>query len=624
MNDDYSSPVNVESANRSSIETLESQIIDLKALGPNLFTPFRVRRYKGAQLLWLNERWLLGNGVNVYDAATRKEVCDWLLETYAVGVRATNQPSQQFTGKSGLMHADRYGGSAGTPQGGSGRCGIRGRFNAKGIGRTPLVSDYMDDGHKNGFMPLSEALTEAVFSEIIDLETPHGSIPTLAILSTGHEYTFSTERGPEPCAIVVRPNFVRPAHFERSIFFGDAGNKTSAQYIDALRVREAVQTVHGARGRADLPFQSPEDMFLRFAAQVGACRANRLWQGQFLSSNMSMCGAFVDFGAFRSVYSWQRAVGLSSQVFGKEAASMRAAYKSMKFYFDKYTDGVALHPKSFFDTFEQKMEDKICTSFQESCAEGFLLYDADRPETSRNYAKLLWQYQTQQQQTMYRVGITKHWATRRPWALHAITAANGRVNVGGEINKYVYRDAEAKLVQELKSEIEAHAGYADVELELAMATLKNWLQPRPHLFHEVIMRRAKNLCARLKFGRTGNSKKVKNFIDFAMARNRRHWPKRPRYFSMSAQCTDGCSFAIYGYLKSYTKPKVWVHGHVFGSEATLFSQTLSRGDLETAGAEIKGNEFRAFIDYRAGKAGSEVQIGKCLIKLPAPMFKYLA
>ena len=624
MTDDHASSAISGSTNRSPIETLESQNIDLETLGPNLLTPFRVRRYKKARLLWLNERWLLENGVNVYNDATREEVCDWLLETYAVGARAANQPSQQFTGKSGLMQADRYGGSVGTPQGGSGRCGIRGRFNAKGIGRTPLVSDYVDDGHKNGFMPLSEALTEAVFSEITDFETPYGSIPTLAILSTGHRYAFSPERGPEPCAVVVRPNFVRPAHFERSIFFGDSGSKTSAQYLDALRVREAVQTVHGARRKVDLPFQSPEDMFLRFATQVGACRANRLWQGQFLSSNMSMCGAFVDFGAFRSVYSWQQAIGLSSQVFGKEAASIRAAYKSIKFYFDKYSAGVSLRSKGFFDAFEKKMDDQIRTAFKQSCAEGFLLYDANSPKTSRNYAKLMWEYQAYQQQTIYRIGITEHWSMRRPWALHAFKANSVHRNSGGQAKKYLYHDAEAKFAKEITREVEMRARQVDVAPELAVTTLKNWMQPRPHLFHEVIMQRAKQFCARMKFGAEGNPQKVKTFIDFAIARNRRYWPQRPRYFGMSSQCTDGRSFAVYGCLKTYANPKVWVHGHVFGGKATLFEQALNLADLKHVGADITGHKFRALVDFRTLENSAEIQLGETRIKLPAPMFKYLA
>lgn len=605
-----------ETATDSPINTLEQKIIDLEALGPNLLTPFRVRRYKNAQILWLNERWLLKNGVDIYQPAIRKEVCAWLLETYGVGARAANQPSQQFAGKSGVMQADRYGGSSGTPQGGSGRCGIRGRFNAKGIGRTPLVSDFVDDGHRNGFMPLSEALTEAVFSEITDFETPHGSIPTLAILATGHEYAFSAERGPEPCAIVVRPNFVRPAHFERSIFFGEGGHKDSAQYLDALRVRGAVQAVHAARDQDVMPFQSPEDMFLRFAAQVGACRANRLWQGQFLSSNMSMCGAFVDFGSFRSVYSWQRAVGLSSQVFGKEADSMRVAYKAIKFYFDKYTDGVAQRPKSFFDDFEAAMEAEIRNAFQQSCAEGFLFYDRENLKTSKTYAKLMWAYQAQQQQTIYRIGITEHWATRRPWALHAMTPRAPE--------KYAAGAPEGALIKAIKGEIDSRARGAGVAPELALASLQNWLQPRPHLFHEVIMRRAKLLCAHLKFGAASNPQKVKTFIDFAMARNRRHWQDRPRFFSMASQSTDGRSFAVYGYLKDYSAPKVWVHGHVFGDQGRLFGQTLSRKNLERAGAQIEGHQFRVLLDYAPTASGADTQIGESSIKLPAPMFKYLA
>ena len=168
------------------------------------------------------------------------------------------------------------------------------------------------------------------------------------------------------------------------------------------------------------------------------------------------------------------------------------------------------------------------------------------------------------------------------------------------------------------------ARQVDVAPELAVTTLKNWMQPRPHLFHEVIMQRAKQFCARMKFGAEGNPQKVKTFIDFAIARNRRYWPQRPRYFGMSSQCTDGRSFAVYGCLKTYANPKVWVHGHVFGGKATLFEQALNLADLKHVGADITGHKFRALVDFRTLENSAEIQLGETRIKLPAPMFKYLA
>ena len=294
---------------------------------------FPVRPIETARLAWLNHRWFLEHGVNTLDSGIRAELVDELLDLYAV----ESQPKS--TTGTRLFEADLYGGTGGADHGGSGRCGMFGGYNAKGIGKTPLVSESVDMEHKTGKLSLAEALREAIISELCHSELPYGAIPILAIIDTGFTYRAAPGEAEERCAIVVRPNFIRPAHFERSIFFGDSGTPASHQYGDARRVAEATQTL----ARSTSLYPDVGEIFSRFARQLGAARAYRLWQGRFLTSNLSIDGAYVDFGAFRSVPSWRKRIGLAGEAFGSEIKQLRAGFISVLYYYAKYSNGDDLH-----------------------------------------------------------------------------------------------------------------------------------------------------------------------------------------------------------------------------------------------------------------------------------------
>jgi len=592
------------------LSAAEKSIPKLGSLGNDLFVPFKVRKYKKSEVLWLNERWLLENNINIFNPDIRNDIVNWLLTEYGVGCRTSEQPSKQFVGKTTTMYADRYGGTNGTPQGGSGRCGTRGNFNAKGIGKTPLVSEFVDSGHKNGFLPLAEALCEVIFSEIANGETPYGSIPVLAILSTGHKHEFQKENGVEACAIVVRSNFVRPAHFERSIFFGDSGTKCSQQYLDAKRVQSAITTAQNASAINNIQFNNLEEIFLKFATQIGSCHANRLWSGQFLSSNMSVCGAFVDFGSFRSVYSWQRAVGLSSQIFGREGTSIRSAYKSLKFNFDKFSAKPQIRRKSFFDEFENLITHEIEHSFLNT---NFPINNKSSRKSAKYFAKLMLEYFQHQQKLRYHISMSSDWTTRRPWLLHALENKSK--------TKYPYDTIEQELSKEIENLVFTSANKADVAPDLAMASLVNWFKPRPSLFHENITRKTKLISKKIKLGKPENSLRIKNFINSSIARNRRSWTNKPQNFHISAQSSDGTTFALFGYYKNYDKKMVWLHGHIIDNQAILFGQFIPLKLIEKQ-IKVKGFKYNALISYISNKGSPEVFFGDIRIKLQPPMFKY--
>lgn len=329
-------------------------------LSEHALVPFEVRTLENARLLWLNERWLIESGRDPRDTTAREAFAAKLMRDFAV----TSAPPGAGDGAATLF-ADLYGGSGGEIHGGSGRCGSRDGFIAKGIGRTPLTAAHADVYHRNGYMSLGEAIREAVSGEILGRELPWGAMPVVAIIDAGFSFPYGPDGVQRRAAIAVRPSFIRPAHFERSIFFGNGGRPDSAQFRDALRVRDAVRRA----SRHPERYTSPFEMFTRFAQQIGAARAQRLWLGRFLTSNIAIDGALVDFGAFRAVPNWRRIVGLAGENFGAELQQLRHGFLSVASYFGKYSpeslEGVdvraylrrleEIEQRSFVDTCMQQL-----------------------------------------------------------------------------------------------------------------------------------------------------------------------------------------------------------------------------------------------------------------------------
>jgi hypothetical protein len=299
----------------------------LGRLSDEILVRFPTRRISEARVIWINPRWAVEDKPC---APQHRE--EWLLESFGVFAESLSIEGSVRFGVHGFLDADRYGGTGGAVNGGSGRCASLNGYNAKGIGPTPLVSRFSDAQHRNGLMSLSEAIREVISSEVANEELPCGAVPTLAIIDTGVNFRALQDEKEHRAAIVVRPDFIRPAHFERSIFFGDSGYAESHQYKDATRVKQAIR--HTA-SRPDA-FPTLKMMFLSIARQLGAMRAKRLWQGQFLTSNITIDGALVDFGAFRSLRNWRRFSGLAGEQFGTEIRQLKRAFLSLSFYFSKY------------------------------------------------------------------------------------------------------------------------------------------------------------------------------------------------------------------------------------------------------------------------------------------------
>lgn len=445
--------------------------LDPSGLGEHIAVPFEVRRLPHARLLWLNERWLIEAGMAPHDTQARASFAARMLQDFAVTSRVSDLPGTSACPH--VLHADRYGGTGGAPHGGSGRCGIKDGFIAKGIGKTPLVSEGVDVLHKSGRMSVGEAIRETVSAEIANRELPWGAVPTVAIIDAGFDFPHGECAEPRRAAIVIRPAFIRPAHFERSIFFGTGGYRDSAQFQDALRVRDATR----AAVAAPLTYPPLLEMFRRFAQQIGVARARRLWQGRFLSSNVSIDGALVDFGSFRAVPNWRRTIGLAGECFGAEAEQLRHTFLSVAGFFGKYAPQAlaGLDPRPYL----RELAALERASFLDACLAGLGAQAASDTAPARELVACLEAYYVRQQAA--RTGVDVAGGCR--WIHDAFTGrAAARPGTAHE------QAAEAQLLAAIRA--------AEASRELGGVSLRRaaeFFRPRALLTYDAADRRARRI-----------------------------------------------------------------------------------------------------------------------------------
>ncbi len=518
----------------AALAALEAAGDSLERYGSALVAPFAVRHLAQARLLWLNTRWLRENGIEIDLPEIGQAVTDHIMARFAV--QACALPAE--AGDT-LLFADRYGGSHGAPHGGSGRSGGVGGLNAKGVGRTPLVSFEVDALHSSGVLFLHEAVREAINAELADAELPRGALPVIAIIDTGLAACAQQGGQPERLGIVVRPNRLRPAHFERSIFFGDAGTETSAQFLDAVRVRQVIETVTADAAPTDYL----ASMFRRIGEQYGAARAHRLWPGRFLTSNITVSGALVDFGAFRAVSSWRRGVGVPMERFGWEQPFFNQAITSLAFYFSRYAGAGPVKAE------------RVSRGLQDGLAAGFdtaitsLVADDDAVDDQAIIA-LLTRYYTEQQQQHY--GFDDPAACRAPW-LHEALAPDEALRDRATPDE---RAVALSLTQLLS------AGRSGRSLAPArMARFRHWLTPRPGAAYEVAVRRIKAFTGALG-GTDDDAARVSRFIAITLARTRRYWPDAPNSLQVRRHLPDLDAIILTGTDHIARTHGVWIEAPI--------------------------------------------------------------
>lgn len=347
-----------------------------------------MRAIPNARLLWLNPRVAEQSPrLRVLAPEARREFvlrsCAYLITDVISGDVRTADDKTMYA------FADRYGGNRIGVHGGSGRGVIINGFHVKGVGRTGLIGLDSNPMHTSGGAYLEEAVREVIFSEICAMEYPARAIPIVAIIDTGEHVIWDTSLGPkrESKVLIVRPCILRPAHLERAVLYVSGDRWCGAE--DASRVAARVSAFYDLMG-AKAAAQALTQWASSWAEQMAYGFVHRLPHAGHSTSNLTMSGALLDFGACTAVPSWARFLLMiqDGQRFGPDFSEVIQALRSLiaNIYFSTDVvsmsrDEIAQASERIRHAFERRF---VLEVFKVSglCAEDALaLLDSDGHET---------------------------------------------------------------------------------------------------------------------------------------------------------------------------------------------------------------------------------------------------
>lgn len=261
-----------------------------------------LRRVREGRILWRNKSSSDDRGQQSIRAEDELGDDQELLLRCAYLIK-NEQDSAQEARDSAVGIADRYGGAGIGHNGGSGRNALINGLMVKGIGRTPLVSALSPLSHASGGAYLEECVREAVYAGVVAHDFPYGAVPTLAIIDTGltQDWPAGISPSTERRTLLVRPPFIRPAHFERA--FGFRAKESFEGERDHRRVQGMFAAAVDEMGQ-DGFLELVDRFWDRWAHQLAYGFVHRLSHGNNTSSNIALNGQLVDFGAASAVPSW--------------------------------------------------------------------------------------------------------------------------------------------------------------------------------------------------------------------------------------------------------------------------------------------------------------------------------
>lgn len=293
--------------------------------------PVPLQHIPGARILWLNREAALADSLFCGDLEAYERQ---LLASCAFLVA---QPEEIAAGAAVVTgYADRYGGSGIGSNGGSGRATVVNGYLVKGVGRTRLVSALTDQSHASGGAYLAESVRETIYGEIVRAEFPHSAVPVLAIIDTGLVQVWDHAFGPavERRTLVVRPCFVRPAHFLRATGFISEDPKEGQR--DRLRVQAMFTHARSTLGEQGFA-NAYENLWRTWARQLAYAFIHRLPHGSNTMSNICFDGKLLDFGATSAVPSWANtATMMARHSFASQTGLLRGLISSTGYYFGRY------------------------------------------------------------------------------------------------------------------------------------------------------------------------------------------------------------------------------------------------------------------------------------------------
>ena len=256
--------------------------------------PFTVNKLRTTQIVWLNRR-AISQHAELRDAPDPGR---WFQHELAYVVRDDTYFTSALVeqGATKTLFTDRYGGRGLLTNGGGARSGIVGSFQIKGIGRTPLVGQALDEWHSYGGLNLVDAALEAINSVVFGNILPHGAVQCYAVIFAGHQTAHmpSGHHNRGAGALLVRELCVRPAHFFRAGHFQVREDVREVLMDDVERTRRVnkhlCEVMNGHEGVIELIGN-----FLSASAdQFAFARLFRIYHGAISASNISLDGRWLD------------------------------------------------------------------------------------------------------------------------------------------------------------------------------------------------------------------------------------------------------------------------------------------------------------------------------------------
>lgn len=302
-------------------------------LGINSFVPFKAFRLDNPKVLWINLSLYQKYGLFLEKDCVDDDVILYTLEQFAYSTLSNPE------NENSVFYAERYGGQGISYNGGGARAGIKGCFQVKGIGPTPLVGKKSPFWYSNGQFPVSEAIKEVMCSEVLNYLLPHGAVQCLAIIESDIDAFSDINKQKVRCkgGLVVRENALRVAHFERaSLFTNQLDNCVSDyerteqavnQFLTYLEMSETMDIV-----------EYLECSVVRWAQQIASARANSIMHGSLSSSNMCIDGRWIDFGTTTSATHYTNVIAaIGSESFWNEHYPLFSSIHELVFHINKFS-----------------------------------------------------------------------------------------------------------------------------------------------------------------------------------------------------------------------------------------------------------------------------------------------
>lgn len=536
------------------IRHLTRGIPSLSQWGASALVPFTVRRLRAPSVVWTNWQWFSERGFDLSHAHTASRISSWLLAEFGwiVDSELNNSTAERRT-----MWADRYGSPDGmSPHGGSGRVATAGRFQAKGIGRTPLVGAESSVGHAHGCESLAECFREAIWAEIACAEFPHGAIPVIAILDAGlnfssldpsDRYDQNVRRG-----ILVRPAVVRPAHAERApLFKHPLSEFINRQSEDVERTREMIASWAATSGKTGAA--SVADVLNKcvraIAEQAAFGQVHRLFSGGYFSSNVSIHGELLDFGNMHALPNWARTQVHSAVAgLGDEMLLLGPLIGSLAFHFTKYLRC------GNRDDLGASLFGSATAAYQRAWrAYSLSLFQADRlaPNAQNKIYDALRCYYTEQQRNFvkYRFGLPVENCRPPPtaWVHDALIAENFPVDT-----------SECRILDAVAGALRGHTDRR--QHYLSFATAARLLMPRPSVERVYLLDTLGAAIPPVGSRRSLDPHALRCLVHNTVSSARRVWPRLPHGVAVLGHTVRDGSSALLCTQSNHGPQSAWLEG----------------------------------------------------------------